>query len=332
MKRIIPFLVLLTLFACSEEKLRMKTNASKVVYQPFQVGQDLLLEVEHNGDGILIEHQGNPISTAQGFKVSEEYGYGLQRFTIKAYRGTDTVLETFKMVIAPNEPPTSLGFEVVATYPHPKQLFTQGLVLDGDLVIESSGQYGQSALSVYKLGTTDILQQHKLPNDWFCEGLALLDDTLYQVTWKKEMGQTYYWKNGQFTPTRTFKYTSREGWGLCAVGNSLLWTDGSERLRFVDPQTMEVEKTNSVVSNLGLFANLNELEPYKDRVASNIWQTDRIAFIDPATGIVDKVLDLNELADRHQGDGTLNGIMVKGDNIIITGKNWPVMYELKIDW
>ncbi len=332
MKRLLLLLIPFVLISCSEEKLRMKTNARSFVYSPVPMGSSINIEVEHNGSGIIIEHKKKAISTARGFLVDESIGYGLQRFVIKSYRKNDTVQEAFNLVIAPITPPKSLSYEVVETYPHPQQLFTQGLVLDGDMVLESSGQYGESALSVYRLGESNILQQHKLPNDWFCEGLALLGDSLYQITWKKGAGQSYHWDGQSFTVGRSFSYSNREGWGLCAYNGALLWTDGTERLRTINPQSMEVQQASSVVSNIGLFANLNELEPYKNRIAANIWQTDRIAFIDPETGLVDHVLDLNELADRHSDVGTLNGIMVRGDNLIVTGKNWPVMYELKVDW
>lgn len=318
--------------SCEKEKLKMNAHLSGVEETLFHPGTSVTFEVEHNGEGIALLRKNQVLSNSAQLTIDEQFGYGVHPIRMVSFRDGDTVEQRFRLTVAPNEAPAHVDFSITNTYPHPAELFTQGLILDGDMVIESSGQYGESALSIYKLGSTKILQQHRLPNDWFAEGLALLNDTLYQITWKKGAGQTYYWDGSSFTPTRSFNYKKREGWGLSAWNNALLWTDGTERLRTVNPQTMDIEKTTIVLSNIGVFANLNELEPYKGYLAANLWQTDRIAFIHPETGVVDRVLDLNDIAENHRSEGTLNGMMVKGDHLIVTGKNWSTMYELELNW
>ncbi|NVK28050.1 MAG: glutaminyl-peptide cyclotransferase [Flavobacteriia bacterium] len=331
MKKLMFLLPLLALVGCEGEKLKAKFNLSGVEGELFQHNQSATFPVEHNGEGVVIFNEGRVVSNSNQLNFNQ-FDFGVHKIRMAVYRGTDTADAEFRITVIPDDAPTSVRYEIVHTYPHPAELFTQGLVLDGDLVLESSGQYGESALSVYKLGSDEIIQQHKVPGSWFAEGLALIGDTLFQVTWKRGEGQTYYWDGSKFEITRAFRYQNREGWGLTSLDGKLLWTDGSERLRFVNPKDMSIEKTVKVLSNLGWFANLNELEMFRGRVAANLWQTSRIAFINPENGLVDHVLDLNELADRHSNAGVLNGMMVKGENLIVTGKNWPVMYELKLTW
>lgn len=332
MRYVLVILTFITLSACTEERLYLRGSLGGVENYLFHFGEPVDFELDHNGDGVVIFRNGKVVSNSAHLEIDDRFSYGVQRIRIAAYRGSDTANQYFRMTLVPKEAPRPLTYEIVGTYPHPKELFTQGLVLDGNTVIESSGQYGQSALSTYPLGSTSFIQQRSVSKDWFAEGLALLGDTLYQITWQEQEAQKYYWDGSRFEPTETLRYSMREGWGVAPWGDELIWSDGSEKIRFINPVDFSVNRTMSVTSNIGLFSNLNELEIYKGRIAANLWQTDRIAFINPEDGSVDRVLDLNDIADRHNQDGTLNGIMVRGDNLIITGKNWPTMYELKINW
>ncbi|NVK04004.1 MAG: glutaminyl-peptide cyclotransferase [Flavobacteriia bacterium] len=330
--RYIGFLFLaLSLFSCQDERLFLRGELNGVEDFLFKKGTDTEFKLEHNGEGVLIFRNGQVVSESNILTVDDRFTFGTQRIRIVAYRGTDTASQYFRMTVVPSEAPMPLAFEVVNEYPHPSQLFTQGLFLDGEIVIESSGQYGESALSTYKLGSTDFIQHYKVDEDWFAEGVALLGDSLYQITWRENRAQSYGWNGDRFEPGREFKYSGREGWGVAPWEDHLIWSDGTEKLRFVNPADMSVDNTISVTSNLGLFSNLNELEIYKGYIVANLWQTPRIVFVNPENGAVEKVLDLNSIANNHKAAGTLNGIMVKGDNLIITGKNWPTMYELEID-
>lgn len=331
--RYLGFLLLtLTLLSCQDERLYLRGELNGVEDFLFKKGTTSEFNLEHNGDGVLIFRNGKVVSESNVLEVDDRFTFGLQRIRIASYRGTDTASQYFRMTVVPSDPPLPLAYEVVKTYPHPQELFTQGLVLDGEIVIESSGQYGESALSTYKLGTTTFIQHEKVDPEWFAEGVALLGDSLYQITWRENRAQSYAWDGQKFTVGREFTYQGREGWGVAPWNNELIWSDGSEKLRFVNPSDMSINRTINVTSNLGLFRNLNELEIYKGYIVANLWQTPRIVFVNPENGAVEKVLDLNSMANDHKAQGTLNGIMVNGDNLIVTGKNWDKMYELKINF
>lgn len=330
--RYFSFLFLFLVFAsCQDDRLYLRGELNGVEDYLFKKGTETEFKLEHNGDGVLIFRNDKVVSESNVLSIDDRFSFGTQRIRIAAFRGADTANQYFRMTVVPSEAPKPLAFEVVNTYPHPSQLFTQGLLLDGDIVIESSGQYGESALSTYKLGSTEFIQHYKVDEEWFAEGLALLGDSLYQITWRENRAQSYGWDGSRFEPGREFTYSGREGWGVAPWEGQLIWSDGSEKLRYVNPKDMSVEYTISVTSNLGLFSNLNELEIYKGYIVANLWQTPRIVFVNPENGAVEKVLDLNSIANEHKQAGTLNGIMVKGDNLIITGKNWPTMYELQIE-
>lgn len=323
--------VVLLAFACTPEKLKLHSSTNTAGMDLMR-GSNVSLQLEHNGEGILIRRGRKIIATSAAFSVPDDMPFGTNRLTVATYRGKDTLAFPFEIFVVPSSPSRPLSYKVVNTYPHPRELFTQGFILDGNTIIESSGQYGQSALSIYELGTTKITQQQKLPNDLFAEGLALLNDTLYQVTWREGKCIKYTWNGSRFEQIGVEDYKIREGWGLSAWENSLLWTDGSDQLRWVNPHTLTAEKVKTALTHEGLLGNINESEPYKGMLAANLWQTDRIVFIQPETGVSPFYLDLVEIAINHANQGTLNGIAVKGENLLVTGKNWDVIYELEVVW
>lgn len=324
-------LLLILIAACQPEKLTLRSNIRDIEAARFTPGQTVALEAETNGSPVMVTHEGKVISEGDYFTLDESFEYGSNGLEIYTFNEVDTLRYPFKITVVPSNPPRSLQYEVVATYPHPTSLFTQGFILDGEYILESSGQRGQSALSVYKLGSDRILQQIPTSTDWFAEGLTLLGDSLYQITWTSEKGMTYHWDGQSITPGRVFEYRGREGWGLTTLDNRLLWSDGTDLLRWVDPNDFSVVQTKKAVTAEGFLSNLNELEIYRNRVAVNLWRTDRIVFLNPENGVGEYVLDLDPIAETHRVSGTLNGIAVKGDNLLITGKNWPLIYEIRVD-
>lgn len=331
MKKLLFLLSFLSLLACTPEKLKMHTQLSTSGYN-FNRGMKIDLKVEHNGDGLIVKSGTKVISNNGIFTIPADAKYGTNHFIITTYRNEDSLSYPVECFVVPSEKSTTIAYEVVNTYPHPSELFTQGFTLSGDLIIESSGQYGQSALSTYKLGSRKILQQHKLPESWFAEGMTLLDDTIYQVTWREGKCMKYTWNGSEFTPVKEHDFKIREGWGLSAYNHQLVWTDGTQNIRFVDPFSLTTVSTKESMNSDGYFGNLNETEIYKGYLAANIWQSDRIVFIDLESGASTRHLDLTEIAIQHDDQGTLNGIAVRGENLLITGKNWDVIYELKLDW
>lgn len=225
------------------------------------------------------------------------------------------------------------SYKVVATFPHDTSSFTQGLVFaDGDLY-ESTGLNGESTLRRVDIKTGKTLQRIDIPKQYFAEGLALVGDELLQLTWQHKLGFVYDRKT--FKQKRTFTYNS-EGWGIAYDGRSrLVMSDGSDRLTFLDPKTLGTQKTLRVQDAGRPVMNLNELEWVENEIWANVWQTDRIARINPNTGDVNAWIDLSSLfprAQRMPPADELNGIAYDKATrrIFITGKKWPRLYQITV--
>jgi glutaminyl-peptide cyclotransferase len=223
-------------------------------------------------------------------------------------------------------------YEVINTYPHDPAAFTQGLVYHQGLLYESTGLNGQSSLRRVEIQTGQVLKIEKVQQQFFAEGLALFNNRLYQLTWITQTAFVY--DLDSFQMLRTFGYTG-EGWGLTHNGQSLIMSDGTNQIRFLDPETFQVQRTINVLDGGTPIRQLNELEYIKGEIFANIWFSDHIARIDPQTGRVNGWLDLAQLrslGDRIPTDNVLNGIAYDeaGDRLFVTGKNWPKLFEIKL--
>ena len=219
---------------------------------------------------------------------------------------------------------------VLRTYPHDPQAFTQGLVLYGDTLIESTGGRGASTLRKVLLASGAVVQRVSLEPRYFGEGAAILGGSVYQLTWEENTGFVY--DLATLRVTGTFRYDG-EGWGLTSDGRSLVMSDGTDELRYLDPATFAVTRTLSVTDAGQPVHFLNELEWVRGEIWANIWHEDRIARIDPTTGVVRAWLDLADLAPpiRDQNDEAVpNGIAYDqaAGRLLVTGKLWPTLYEI----
>jgi glutaminyl-peptide cyclotransferase len=235
-------------------------------------------------------------------------------------------------LVAP--PPTVpvWDYRVLAEYPHDTGAYTQGLVLIDGTLYEGTGLEGESELRRVELETGEVLQARPLDDQYFGEGIAVVGDRIYQLTWQSEVCLVH--DRDTFELLETFTY-SGEGWGLTTDGERLIMSDGSDRLTFRDPETFaELGAVN--VQDAGLpVSNLNELEYIDGEVWANIYQTDRIVRIDPATGDVTGWLDMaGLLPDDHpqaEGADVLNGIAYDpaSGQLLVTGKDWPLLFEIE---
>lgn len=226
----------------------------------------------------------------------------------------------------------NFGFEIVNIWPHDPSAFTQGLVfLDGKM-IESTGQVGRSSLRNVEIQTGRILKKIDVPPPYFAEGITLLDNKIYQLTWEQQLGFIYDAQS--FEKLGEFKYDG-EGWGLTTDGRSLILSDGSNRIRFIDPDSFQVTKTIAVMDAKVPVSDLNELEFVNGEIYANIWHDDRIAVVNPQTGRVTAWIDLAGLlqpGDVEDPEAVLNGIAYdqSTERFFVTGKLWPKLFELKI--
>ena len=230
--------------------------------------------------------------------------------------------------------PPIQGYRIINTYPHDRHAFTQGLIFLDGFLYESTGLNGRSSVRKVRLETGEVLQQRAVDPKYFAEGLTDWGAKLIQLTWQTNVGFVY--DRASFQPERSFPYTG-EGWGITHDATRLIVSDGTAEggLRFFDPETLR-ETGRVVVRDRGRPVQyLNELEYIRGEVWANIWQTDRLARINPKTGDVIAWVDLTGLLPRtevlEQG-AVMNGIAydAAGDRIFVTGKLWPKLFEIRV--
>jgi len=223
-------------------------------------------------------------------------------------------------------------YEVVNVWPHDRTAFTEGLVYLQGILLESTGLNGRSTLRKVELQTGRVLQQVTLSSRYFGEGMTVLGGKVYQLTWQNQTGFVYDLESLKLE--QEFTYTG-EGWGLTTDGHSLIMSDGTNQIRFIDPATFKVTRTISVLDHGVPLKQLNELEYIKGELFANVWQTQSVVRIDPATGAIRGMIDFSGLlapGDYAAGPDVLNGIAydAAGDRIFVTGKNWPKLFEVRL--
>jgi glutamine cyclotransferase len=228
-------------------------------------------------------------------------------------------------------PPAVFGYELVHTYPHDPEAFTQGLTIADGFLYEGTGLEGRSTLRRVDLETGRVLQHVNLPGDLFGEGIAVRGDEIVQLTWRDGFALVH--DRTTFREKRRIPYAG-EGWGLTSDGPHLVASNGTATLYFLKPANFEVARQVEVKSGGQPVQQLNELEWVEGEVFANVWYQDRIARIDPATGRVVGWIDLTGLYDspRRDKEDVLNGIAydAKTKRLFVTGKNWPNLFEIKI--
>jgi glutamine cyclotransferase len=233
----------------------------------------------------------------------------------------------------PAEPTAAIvGVQTVASLPHDTTAFTEGLLFHGGAFYESTGRNGESVMRKEDASTGRVQRQAKLDSAYFGEGLTLLGDRLYQLTWQTHVGFVY--DTATFKQLRSFPIES-EGWGMTTDGTSLVMSDGTSTIRFVDPARFTTTRTIDVRDGSEYVVNVNELEWIKGEIWANVWKTNRIARVDPATGRVKQWLDLDGLlppGSVTSPEAVLNGIAYDSehDRVYVTGKLWPKIFQIRV--
>ena len=235
-------------------------------------------------------------------------------------------------------PPSAPGtvatshFRVVHSFPHDSKAYTQGLIYRDGFLFESTGLNGRSSVRKVDLESGRVLQQHDLRSEYFAEGLTDWRDQLVQLTWQSAVGFVY--DLSSFSLRQTFPLTG-EGWGLAHDTDSLIVSDGSSTLRFLDPVTFHEVRHVEVTDRGAAVRDLNELEVVRGQIYANIWHSNRIAMIAPRTGQVAGWIDLTGLMSvgyRLDPEAVLNGIAYDSahDRLFVTGKLWPRLFEIRV--
>ena len=242
--------------------------------------------------------------------------------------------------------PVSIGYTILKSIPHDTAAFTQGLEVYDGALLESTGLVGQSTLRKLNTFSGKIEKKHALPNEIFAEGLTVLNDTIYQLSWQNHLVFMYDAKT--FKQLGTLPW-SGEGWGITNNDNELIISEGSDKLYFVQPKTLKLNKVLSIRDNYGAVNNINELEMVDGFIYANRWQYEYILKIDPASGFVVGIINMQDMLQKNtksdlsylksrgntptEAGAVLNGMAFdKSKNIFyITGKLWPEIFEVKLN-
>ncbi len=331
----IKFILLLvsifTLVSCNNEyELKLETPK-----QLSKNGKFTVKVTEKNNkpiDSVLYSLNGKKSSTKNTFDLSNER---LGKHTISAivfYGKKNKKLTNTIIKLSPNKP-TVYSYEIVNEYPHDANAFTQGLEYHNGFLYESTGQYKESSLRKVALETGKVLKKINLEAKYFAEGMTIKNDKIYQLTWQSNEGFIYNLKDFKFE--KSFGYgKSREGWGLTHNSTHLIKTDGTERMWFLNPETLKEERFIETYSNKRKVDKLNELEYINGEIYANVWQKNIILIVNPKNGAIDGILDLNGLqqkAGQRGQDNVLNGIAYdkEKNRLFVTGKRWNTLFEIK---
>jgi len=245
-----------------------------------------------------------------------------------------TVLALLLMAFgAPSVAEAETRWKLVKTYPHDPAAFTEGLFFHDGALYESTGLEGRSEIRKVSLADGKVLERRAIPSPFFGEGIVNWKDRLISVTWRHRQG--FVWTLKDFSPVSRFRYEG-EGWGLTQDGSSIIMSDGTAQLRFLDPETLSEQRRITVSFNGQSIDRLNELEYVRGEIWANIWYDSRIARIDPVSGKVVDWIDIAPLMKKsgsNDNEAVANGIAydARTDRLFVTGKYWGKLFEIRVD-
>lgn len=354
MNKILMLLFVIS-FGCSSNLSENKRNTNKNIHTKTKTHKiDIKIENKGSikvGDILQFSYKTNAKSEPDSIKLtlknkhlntfyaekfswnSKDANTGKQKLNFVFYWG-DSIQQTVskKLTLLSDIIPINYSYKVKQTWPHSTKAYTQGLEFSDGYLYEGTGEYGQSMLTKIKLSTNEIIQSINLPNDFFGEGITILNDKIYQITWKSSIGFVYRKENLQ--KLYDFNYPT-DGWGLTNNGKELIMSDGSETIYFLDTEYFSEVKRIEVYDNQGLVNNLNELELIDTLVYANIYGTNNIVAFDVNSGKVVKRINLTGLLNKSNIKtrvDVLNGIAWNNEEkqLVVTGKWWPKLYEIEL--
>ncbi|WNH10450.1 glutaminyl-peptide cyclotransferase [Thalassobellus suaedae] len=310
----------------------IKTNAIK---GDISNNETLKLSIENKKN-----HKIDSIAyTIDGKRISEHITLKNQKLgkqTIQAiiYFNNEKQTTNTTVTILNNQPPKIYTYKIINEYPHDITSYTQGIEFLNDNLYESTGQYKESKLRHVDYKTGEVLKNIDLADEYFGEGLTILHDKIYQLTWKEGTGFVY--DVNSFDKLNSFKYgNSKEGWGLCNNDTTIYKSDGTEKIWLLNPDTLVEESYIQVYTNKGKIIGINEMEWINGTIYANRYQKDGVAIINPKNGAVIGVIDfspLKKLVTQHAGLDVLNGIAYNPTTktVFVTGKRWDKLFEVEI--
>jgi glutamine cyclotransferase len=330
--------------SCEEEKnlFSIDTTGLKEVYKP-EESVSLLLKNDKSKEVDSVIYYVNE-KRAGAVKGNAKLDFSLENTKlgyqkVKAlvyFEGKNQEVDT-RIEVVSSVTPKLLKYTIVNTYPHDETSYTQGLEFYRDTLFEGTGQKGTSKLMKTDYKTGKIYKSVDIDGRYFGEGITVLNNKVYQLTWQEMTGFIYNADN--LKQISTFEYAKKiEGWGLCNDGKVLYQSDGSEKIWVLDPETLKEVDYVNVYSEASKVKAVNELEWVEGKIYGNVYQKDAVAVINPKTGAVEGILDLRELKTKvnmighDPGNDVLNGLAYnpKTKTLFVTGKKWNKMFEIKI--
>ncbi len=311
-------------------KDNLATKWNEVVPLSISINSKEIKKLELIYNDSVFQTWEKPTGTLQVNFNAGYYGLGTRNLVLlSTLQDGSTFMDNRMVRVLSDVKPEIWIAEIVQTYPHNPTSFTQGLEFNDGVLFEGTGQKGMSIVAQVELSTGKITKQMGLDANYFGEGITILGDKLYQLTWQEQKCFVYDKRSLQIEKDLPY---NGEGWGLCNNGESLIMSDGTERLVFRDPENFQVTKTIEVYDDRGPISKLNELEYIDGFIYANIWMTNTVVVIQPENGKVVAVIDGSELVQEGRGSGdVMNGIAFnpKTKKTYMTGKNWPKLFEVK---
>jgi len=304
----------------------------------FQINQQIGIGLKNTSgmevDSVRYSLEGIPLEVRQEQIVLRAPALGTK--VLKAHifvEGKEITVDKEIQLLAGRKPEI-YTYEVVNAFPHDPKAFTQGLEFVGDTLYESTGRKGASSLRKVDFRTGEVLKMAELENQYFGEGLTVLNDTIFMLTW--QAGTGFYFDRESLQRLGSFKYgRSKEGWGLCNDGKKLYKSDGTQRIWKLNPSTLEEEDYIETVTDRSVFNKANELEYVGGKIYANVWQKESMMIIDAQTGAIEGVVNFGGLSKevtQHRDLDVFNGVAYhKGrQTFFVTGKNWDKLFEVRI--
>lgn len=328
----------LLVFTCGDSANGKKNNFSittNVKNNTVQLGKPIEFAIKNPKnkkiDKVLFFLDDAPVSESY---IPKDVTLGAHNLTAKvSYDGNEEETAT-RITILNDVSPKIFDYKIINQYPHDITSYTQGMEFHNGYLYESTGQYGESKLRKVDYKTGDVIQNVNLEKQYFGEGLTIINNKLYQLTWRENIGFIYDVET--LKKTGSFNYgKSKQGWGLCNDGETIFKTDGSNRIWTLNPENLSETGYLEVYTNSGKIDNLNELEYINGKIYANIYQRNGVLIINPKNGAVEGVIDfspLQKMVKQHPELDVLNGIAYNPETktIFVTGKDWDQLFEVEV--
>ena len=303
-----------------------------------QVNEEVGIRVKSTSgqviDSIVYSIDGIRHPAVSGRIIPNAPTLGSKTLEARIYSGEKEIQIREDIVLLAERAPEIYTYELVGEYPHDRKAFTQGLEFHGDTLYESTGRKGASTLRKVDFRSGEVLKSVSLEKQYFGEGLTVLNDTVYMLTWQEGTG--FLFDKTNLGKLGSFKYgESKEGWGLCNDGERLYKSDGTQRIWLLDPATLREEGYIEIVTNKSMFNKANELEFVNGKIYANVWQKESMMIIDAGTGAIEGVVNFGGLKEKvtpHKDLDVFNGVAYHPgrQTFFVTGKHWDKLFEVRI--